>query len=224
MIMCGRFSLSTSMQSLIELFEPENIPELAPRFNIAPTQDIAAVRQPLGTTHREFTQLHWGLIPFWAKDKKIGQKMINARSETVAEKPAFRNSFKKKRCLVPVTGFFEWQKLKEGKQPFFIGRKDKAPFAFAGLWDHWQGTSGETVESCTLLTTQPNGILKPIHNRMPVILAKQDFEKWLDPEWHEAKGLIALLKPYPEKEMVAFAVSKKVNNPRFDDPECIRPV
>jgi putative SOS response-associated peptidase YedK len=149
--------------------------------------------------------------------------MINARSETVAEKPAFRAAFRRRRCLVVADGFYEWQKLNGGKQPYFIRMRDGRPFAFAGLWEHWQGTDGSEIESCTLLTTQPNDLVRPLHNRMPVILHPKDYELWLDPQAQQAEALQPLLGAYPSEEMDAYAVSRFVNNPRNDDARCIEP-
>ena len=228
--MCGRFTLTDPDQDLTVQFNLPEIPDLKPRYNIAPTQPVAAVRvaedaaSADGGVARELVQLRWGLIPFWAKDPAIGARMINARSETAAEKPAFRAAFKRRRCLVIADGFYEWQKQNGGKQPFFIHLEDGRPFAFAGLWEHWEGADGSVVESCTLLTTVPNDLLRPLHNRMPVILLPGDYELWLDPEVQQPDLLKPLLGPYLAGEMEAYPVSRWVNKPQNDDPRCIEPL
>jgi putative SOS response-associated peptidase YedK len=234
--MCGRFTLTDPDQDLAVQFNLPEIPDMPPRYNIAPTQSVAAVRVVTSermVPSRELALLHWGLIPFWAKDPKIGARMINARSETAAEKPAFRAAFRRRRCLVVADGFYEWQKTDRGKQPFYVRLRDGRPFAFAGLWEHWKGPesvsgSGDpaqstAIESCTLLTTTPNDLLRRIHNRMPVILHPADYDLWLDPELQEAERLQPLLGAYPPEEMEAYPVSRFVNKPANDDPRCIEP-
>ena len=219
--MCGRYTLTSSGDAVAEAFDLAAVPELAPRFNIAPTQEVAAVRLPEGGGGRTLDLLRWGLIPFWAKDPGIGNKMINARSETVAEKPAFKNAFKRRRCLVPADGFYEWRKELEGpKQPFFIHLRRGGPFAIAGLWEHWEGPDG-VIDSCTLLTTSPNQLMEPLHDRMPVILHREDFDLWLDPAVRDPERLTHLLAPYPAEEMEAWPVSRFVNRPGNDSPRCI---
>jgi putative SOS response-associated peptidase YedK len=170
--------------------------------------------------------LHWGLIPSWAKDRKMGSKLINARAETVAEKPAFRSAFRKRRCLVVADGFYEWQQQenKKQKQPFYFRLSDGEPFAFAGLWEHWQDTTGEEIESCTLLTTEANDLMHPIHNRMPVILEPKNYDLWLDSEATKPELLQPLLHPYPPEEMTAYPVSTAVNKPANDNAECINSI
>ena len=170
--------------------------------------------------------LHWGLIPSWAKDPKMGAKLINARAETVAEKPAFRTAFRQRRCLVLADGFYEWQtqENKKQKQPYYIRLNDWQPFAFAGLWERWQDAEGEVIESCTLLTTEANELMCPIHNRMPVILDPKDYDVWLDPEVKQADVLQSLLHPYASEKMTAYPVSKAVNKPSNDTAECIEKV
>jgi len=197
---------------------------LAPRYNIAPTQPVAAVRINRDTKERELTHLHWGLIPSWAKDPGIGSRMINARSETAAEKPSFRGAFKYRRCLVPADGFYEWQKLNGRKQPVRIHMKDGQPFAIAGLWEHWMDPGGSEIESVTLLTTTPNELLEPVHNRMPVILAPEDYELWLDLGAQHPGEVQHLLGPYPAEGMDFYPVSTHVNNPHNEDPQCIEPL
>ncbi len=235
--MCGRFYLTTDAQTLSEHFKaPATAPalllvpasmqasgnlDLTPRYNIAPSQAIPAIRQ--GETGRELVMLRWGLIPFWAKDKKIGYKMINARAETVASKPAYRAAFRRRRALLPASGFYEWQPVDGGKQPYSI-RTNGDLFAFAGLWEYWKGEGGEPIESCTIIVTEANDKLKTIHDRMPVILDPEDYATWLDPEIQDPKRLEPLLRSYPGDRMNCYPVSHKVNNPRVDGPECIEPV
>jgi putative SOS response-associated peptidase YedK len=222
--MCGRFTLIAPGEAVAELFDLSETPELAPRYNIAPTQPIAAVRYNSDKGKREFTHFYWGLIPSWSKDPTIGSRMINARSETAAEKPSFRAAFKYRRCLVPTDGFYEWWKVDGGKQPVRIQMKDERPFAIAGLWEHWQSPDGSEIESCTLLTTGPNDLLKPIHNRMPVILAPEDFDLWLDPGAQHGGEVQPLMRPFPSDKMSFYPVSTHVNNPRNEDPTCIVPL
>lgn len=221
--MCGRFTLVTPAKELAEQFRLIEVPSLSPRYNIAPTQPVAAVRQLPGNGARKLSLLHWGLVPFWAKEPGIGSRMINARSETAAEKPAFRAAFRRRRCLVLADGFYEWQRLERGKQPFYIRLRDGKPFAFAGLWEHWKGPDETTIDSCTLLTTEPNDLIRPVHNRMPVILAPEDYDLWLDPGVQEPELLRPLLRAYPSENMHAYPISTWVNNPRNDDPRCIEP-
>lgn len=222
--MCGRFTLIAPGEVVAELFNLSETPELAPRYNIAPTQPVAAVRYNRDKKTRELTHFHWGLIPGWSKDPTIGSRMINARSETAAEKPSFRAAFKYRRCLVPTDGFYEWWKVDGGKQPVRIHMKDERPFAIAGLWEHWQGPDGSEIESCTLLTTGPNDLLKPIHNRMPVIMAEEDFDLWLDPGAQHPGEIQPLMRPFPSDKMTFYPVSTHVNNPRNEDPACIAPL
>lgn len=227
--MCGRFALMTPTEQLAILFAVDQttvsaLPPSVPRYNIAPTQPVAAIR--LGENgQRELTFFRWGLIPSWAKDINIGARMINARSETVAEKPSFRAAFKRRRCLIPADGFYEWQKLNGGKQPMFIhpAEGEKRPFALAGLWEVWRDPDGSALQSCTILTTKPNELIAPIHNRMPVIIEEEDYDLWLHPEPNPELGL-HLLRPYPAEKMTAYPVSTLVNNPRNETPECIQPI
>ena len=222
--MCGRFTLTDPNADIAVQFGLPEMPDIPPRYNIAPTQSVAAVRLKTGEQSRELVMLHWGLIPFWAKDPKIGARMINARSETAAQKPSFRAAFVRRRCLVIADGFYEWQKQNGTKQPFFIHLRDARPFAFAGLWEHWQGPDASVIESCTLLTTEPNDFLRPVHNRMPVILNPADYGLWLDPEIRQPDQIQHLLRPYPAQEMDAYPVSTFVNRPANDSPRCIEPL
>ncbi len=222
--MCGRFTLTDPDADLAVQFNLPEIPDLQPRYNIAPTQPVPAVRVAPDGTAREMVMLHWGLIPFWAKDPKIGSRMINARSETAAEKPAFRAAFRRRRCLVVADGFYEWKKANGTKQPFYIRLRDTRPFAFAGLWERWKGHDDDVIDSCTLLTTQPNDLLRQVHNRMPVILQPRDYDLWLDPEVQKPELLQPLLLPYPPEEMDAYPISRYVNSPDNDTPKCIEPL
>ncbi|REJ71686.1 MAG: SOS response-associated peptidase [Planctomycetota bacterium] len=221
--MCGRFTLRASPLELAEVFELLREPVAIPRFNIAPTQSVAVVRA--GEAGRELSQVRWGLIPSWAKDEKIGSRLINARGETVAEKPSFRSAFKRRRCLVPADGFYEWKKLDDrSKQPYFIGMAGDEPFAFAGLWEHWTDPGGKEVESCTIITTEANELLAELHDRMPVILHEQDYDQWLDPQEAEKDRLLGLLVPYESSALRAYPVSRLVNSPRNDVAECVKPI
>ncbi len=220
--MCGRFTQTATPEAIAEQFQVDDPLLFKPNYNISPTQRVAVVRLNPESVKRECVLLRWGLIPSWAKDAKIGNQCINAKGETVAEKPAFRSAFKKRRCLVIADGFYEWQRLGERKQPIWIGRKDKRPFAFAGLWEHWKPAEGEPIETCAIITTEPNDLMAPIHNRMPVILAPASYIPWLD-HTTPADSLKALLRPYPSAELQAYPVSTLVNNPRHNAPACLEP-
>ena len=219
--MCGRFTMYSSRDELARLFgfDTDDVPDQLPRYNIAPTQLVAVVR--LDDGQRVMKPLRWGLIPSWARDEKIGNALINARSETAAEKPAFRAAFKKRRCLIPTTGFYEWVATGGNKkQPLHIRLIDGQPFALAGLWERWTDAEGAVVESCTILTTTANDLMRPFHDRMPVILAPADYETWLDPQT-PVEALQALLRPYPAEGMVAVPVGAYVSNPRHEGPQCL---
>lgn len=222
--MCGRFALYSAPETLSRRFETETIPGMEPRYNIAPTQTIPIVRDEDGD--RYFALVRWGLIPHWAKDMKIGYSTINARAETVAEKPMFRDAFRRRRCLIPANGFYEWQAIagSKTKQPWFIALRNHEPMAFAGLWERWRSPEGEDLESCTIIVTNANEIMQPIHDRMPVILAPKAWNAWLEPDVQNTGGLQDLLKPYPAEDMVAWPVSTKVNSPRNDSKECLEAV
>lgn len=220
--MCGRFALLTHAEALIERFGVEEVikrPE--PRYNIAPSQNVTVVVQ---RETRQLTEMHWGLIPFWAKDVSIGNRMINARAETVAEKPSFRSAFKKRRCLILADGFYEWQKVGKIKVPTHIRLKSREPFAFAGLYEYWETKSGKMLESCTIVTTTPNDLMSPIHHRMPVILSPENESVWLDPKNENVSELLSMLRPYSPDQMEAYEVSDFVNSPRNQGPLCIKPV
>ena len=196
---------------------------MQPNYNVAPTQEVPAVVAGNGGGERRLEMLRWGLIPSWADDPGIGARMINARSETVAEKPSFRRAFKERRCLIPADGFYEWQKTNGGKQPHYIRMKNGRPFAFAGLWESWKG-DGNEIRSCTILTTNPNDIAGEIHNRMPVILPPEGYEVWLYPDVRETDQLLSLLAPYPPSDMEAYPVSRRVNSPSNNEPSCVESV
>lgn len=228
--MCGRYTLATYQEQLAEEFELVETKLLQPRFNIAPTQEAPVVRVLDDKSRRQLDYLYWGLIPHWAKERSIGHRMINARSEEAATKPSFRTPLRKQRCLVPCTGFYEWKQLDRGtgrgrrKQPYFIRRRDERVFAFAGLWEQWQGPDGARIGSYTILTTEPNELIRPLHNRMPVIICPDDYELWLNPEFQDVDRLKPLLRPCPTDELVAYVVSTQVNNPAQDDPSCIKAI
>ena len=221
--MCARFTLVTPAKDVAEEFQLEEIPSLAPRYNVAPTQPVATVRRKEGRGKREFASLRWGLIPSWAKDLKIGARMINARAETLSEKPAFREAFRERRCLIPADGFYEWRRVGSKKQPFYFRLRGGRSFAFAGLWERWEG-QGAAVESCTLLTTDANDLLRPVHERMPVILNPEDYETWLDSSVRGTERLRPLFAPYSPEEMDFHPVGMRVNSPKNDDPACIEPL
>jgi putative SOS response-associated peptidase YedK len=221
--MCGRFTLTSPDSGIATQFNLLNLPALEPRYNIAPTQPVAAVRMQEEGISRELVMLRWGLIPFWAKDPQIGARLINARSETLAEKPAFRDALRRRRCLVLSDGFYEWQKLEGGKQPFYFRLRGGGPFGFAGLWEHWEGPEG-IIESCTLITTEANDLMRAVHDRMPVILDPKDYDLWMDRGIRQGDLVLPLLRPYPSQEMTAYPVSRRVNSPENDDAQCVAPL
>jgi putative SOS response-associated peptidase YedK len=221
--MCGRFTLSVDPADLKDVFPDFSFPaQTSSRFNIAPTQPVLVLPND-GTNKADF--FVWGLIPSWAKDPTIGNRLINARAETLAEKPSFRSAYKYHRCLVFADGFFEWQSQagSKSKIPYLIRLKSGKPFAFAGLWEHWQSSDGSEVKSASIITTTPNELMEPIHDRMPVILPSNAYAQWLDPLPHFPVDLKSLLVPYPAEEMQAFPVSTLVNSPANDRPEVVLP-
>jgi putative SOS response-associated peptidase YedK len=218
--MCGRFSLSSSPEELARRFGLEETPVLAARFNVAPGQDVATVSVESGGGRRALVPRRWGLIPSWARDPRIGNRLINARSESAAEKRAFRAAFERRRCLVPADGFYEWAGVGAARRPHHITAADGLPFGIAGLWEQWIGPGGEVIDSCTLLTTAANACMERLHDRMPVILDPGQFEAWLDPRRREPTALQPLLRPYPGA-MTARPVSGWVNDTRHDDPACL---
>ena len=217
--MCGRYTLIPNVDELIEFFQlPREIfPLLEPRYNIAPTQPILVIHEQNKARHAE--QMLWGLIPSWSPDAKPNATLINARSETLTKKPSFRESFKRRRCIVPASGFYEWQKLNKTKQPFYIQPAREKFFAFAGLWDDWR----ESVRSCAIITTEANTLMQAFHDRMPVILQRKDFAQWLDSSCEDMKTLTPLLTPLAPSEMRAAPVSSFVNSARNQGPECLKP-
>ena len=217
--MCGRFTLTTNLGAIAARFGVARfLEEVGPRYNISPTQTVIVVNND-GSRH--LTEMRWGLIPSWATNPAIGNRMINARAETVATKPAFRVALRKRRCLIPANGFYEWQPVGRRKQPVYITLKTRESFSFAGLWEAWTAPNGQEIKSCTIVTTEANDLLKPIHDRMPVILIKEAESTWLDPAIQDPAKLLPLLRPYPTDEMVAQPVSTWVNNPEHDGPECV---
>jgi putative SOS response-associated peptidase YedK len=221
--MCGRYTLKSRAQVIAETFGVEVPPTLPERFNIAPSQLVLAVRTRPPGHQRELVALHWGLVPFWADDPDIGDRMANARSETAAAKPAFRSSFRARRCLIVADGFYEWQARDGRKQPYYIRLKSGRPFGIGGLWDRWD-KQGEPIESCTILTCAANEPMMAIHERMPVVIPPESFETWLDPAEHDVRKLSRLLRPFHPDEMTAYPVSMLVNNARADKAECVVPL
>jgi putative SOS response-associated peptidase YedK len=221
--MCGRFTLFVDPKDLMEAFPGFAVPlEWTPRYNIAPSQPIAVIPN----NHQNQIEFYrWGLIPSWAKDPTIGNRMINARAETVAEKPSFRAAYRRRRCLVLADGFYEWRKEpgRRAKTPMYIRLKSGRPFAFAGLWEAWRAPDDQTVLSCNIITTAPNSLVAEIHNRMPVILEPDAYGLWLDPAEQSPDRLDVWLRPYPASQMTAYPVSRLVNNPSNDSPDCILP-
>ena len=219
--MCGRFVLHHGEASLWEALEIRAMrPGLLPRFNIAPTQPVAVVLQE---QDRVLDFFKWGLIPFWAKDPKIGHRMINARAETINEKPAFRAALKRRRCLIPASGYYEWQKTPNGKIPHYLHRSNDRIITLAGLWEEWISHEEEIVRTCTIITTEANDFTSSVHHRMPVILDPPGQSTWLDPSREDPRDLCPLLIPYPGSDLKAYPVSTRVNNARFEDPSCIEP-
>ena len=222
--MCGRYALTTEPGDLQEAFPEFKFPDLGiPRFNIAPSQPILATSND---GKKKADHFNWGLIPSWAKDPSIGNRMINARADTLAEKPAFRSAYKYRRCLIFADGFFEWQAQPGSKLkiPFFIQLKSRLPFVFAGLWEQWHSTDGSEILSAAIITTEPNELMTSIHNRMPVILKTDAYAHWMDSSPQSPDRLQNLLVPYPSIEMTAYPVSTVVNSPNNDRAECIRPI
>ncbi|KAA6184255.1 SOS response-associated peptidase [Thiohalocapsa marina] len=228
--MCGRFVQSSDQEVLEEHFGLDQLSAVSPRYNVAPTQPVLAIRaEQTDVDRRELVQLRWGLVPAWSKGPDHRYSMINARAESVADKPAYRNAFRQRRCLIPADGFYEWQTGADGKQPFLIRRADGAPFAMAGLWEHWQGEhwqgpEGRVIDSCTILVTDANALLAPIHDRMPVILDPADYALWLDPGMQDRQRLQALLQPVDPAGWIAYPVSRAVNRATNDDPRLLDPV
>lgn len=230
--MCGRLTLQTETDQLSNFLAKLQMPlfaKLGPRYNICPTQPVACIRQ-VNDSRRETAMLRWGLVPFWSKELKIGARMINARSETVTTKPAFRAAFRARRCLIVADGFYEWKKTGKTKQPYYISRNDRQPFFMAGLWESWQNKnkagddSAQAVETCSVLTTEANPLMQPLHDRMPVILEPPKVDIWLDNQFEDRNQLQKLLVPYAANEFQTWPVSTRVNKPGNDHPDCIEPI
>jgi putative SOS response-associated peptidase YedK len=218
--MCGRYELHTQPAAMALAFGLKYPPEITARYNIAPTQQVPIIRRN-ADGERELSQVRWGLVPFWAKDPSVGSKMINARAETVVSKPGFGDAYKKLRCLIPASGFYEWGKMTDGtKQPVRVAMVDDRPFAFAGLWSRW-GSKDAEIETCTIITTEANELCQHVHDRMPVILAAENYVRWLDTADADPADL---LRPYPSDAMRAYPVSTKVNSPKNDDESLIEPL
>ncbi|HKF36097.1 MAG TPA: SOS response-associated peptidase [Ktedonobacteraceae bacterium] len=216
--MCGRYTLTIDIKTVAEKFGVPASLDTSPRYNIAPTQEVVSVMRN-GESHLAW--LRWGLIPSWAKDESIGSRMINARAETLTEKPSFKGLLRSKRCLIVADGFYEWKQENGSKTPMYIALKSGEPFAFAGLWDLWKSPGGEHIRSCTIITTEPNDLVASIHNRMPAILSPGAYAAWLDPDIRDEQALSHWLAPYPAEEMMARPVSRLVNDPKHDSPELI---
>jgi putative SOS response-associated peptidase YedK len=221
--MCGRFTLQIPPELLAEIFGLTEIPVYPARYNIAPTQQVASIRCT-ADGHRRLDFVHWGLIPSWAKDKSIGNRMINARSDSVHEKPAFRHSMQYRRCIIPAGGFYEWKKESGKKLPLYVRMKDGLVMAFAGIWDSWKSPEGEIIDSCSILTTSSNKLIEPLHDRMPIILHPEEYQLWLDREMTDPGKLKPLFQHYPADLMEMYPVSPLVNSPRNDTPDLIIPL
>ena len=223
--MCGRFTLTRPGDAVQTLFHLEPPSAMKARYNIAPTDPVWALRVCPGSDGPELVELRWGLVPFWAHDRKSAARMINARAETAASKPAFREGLRERRCLIPADGFYEWVPgPKKTRQPYYIRLREGRPFCFAGIWASWRSPEGERLETCCILTTDPNTLVKPVHDRMPVILSPERYATWLDPQAQSEEVLRPLWAPFPAEAMETFPVSLRVNAVANDDPECVRPV
>ena len=219
--MCGRFTRQSPGDVIVKDFAIKELSiDMPPSFNVSPGQDIAVI---IKDSVRKLVSRRWGLIPHWSRDPSIGYKLINARSETVEEKPSFKSSYRERRCLVVADGFYEWKKEGKHKYPYFIRTASGRLFAMAGIWDSWTAPDAQPVYTCGILTTRANSVLEPIHNRMPVILSRENEEKWLDTEIPDLDSLKTLMEPYNDEEMVAYRVSDRVNSPKNNDPDCVIP-
>jgi putative SOS response-associated peptidase YedK len=222
--MCGRFVQASPFHVIAETFSiQEGAAELHPRYNVSPGQDVLAVIRPAGDRANRLAWFRWGLVPSWSKDPSIGNRMINARAETVAEKPGFRTAFQKRRCLVAADGFYEWRRTGKAKSPFYVRLRTGEPMGLAGLYETWASPGGEILKTCTIITTRANALLETVHNRMPVIIPREKQTDWLDPDRQEAESLAGLLEPCPPGGMEMYEVSRAVNFPRNDSPELILP-
>ena len=221
--MCTRYVLyQEHLREILDRLGMAGATGFSTRYNIAPGSLIPAARSSAQAVQPEAVLLRWGLVPAWAKED-IGCKLLNARAETIASKPAFRDALRKRRCVIPASGFYEWQSVGHLKQPWLIRRRNQQPFAFAGLWESWRAPDGATLETCTIVTTEPNELMRPIHSRMPVMLAPEQFAPWLDARTTQSEKLAPLLHPAPAATMSAIAVSRRVSNVRHDDPACLAP-
>jgi putative SOS response-associated peptidase YedK len=221
--MCGRYTLTLPGEILAEVFGLDEVPELAPRYNIAPTQDVAAVRRVPAGAPRSLSMLRWGLVPAWQREPRNAALLINARAESLQDKPAFREAFERRRCLIPADGFYEWSGASRQREAWLIKAGDGRPFAFAGLWEPPAGREPGHVGTCAIVTTEPNALMKPIHDRMPVILPETDWNAWLDPDNRSARSLRALLRPFPSEALTALRVGPTVNHAGNETPDCIKP-
>jgi len=222
---CGRYRLSRRKQIVEEYFDSvSGEDDWGPRYNIAPTQPVAVIRQNPKKPIRELSLMRWGLIPSWATDSTVASKMINARSETASTKPAFRDALKSRRCLIPADAFYEWSRFGKSKQPYCFEVNEGELFAFAGIWDRWKDATGKSVQTCSILTTTPNAVTSVIHDRMPVILDPEGYDLWLDPGIKDVSEASELLKPYDARLMRCYPVSTRINSVAYDDEECSAPV
>lgn len=221
--MCGRFALYADGEQLAWRFGTPVPHPIAPRYNIAPSQPVLALRYNRDAKTREWTHFLWGLVPRWAQDVSMGNRMINARAESLREKPAFRNAYRYRRCIVPVSGFYEWKKVGRTKQPYFVRPADDQPMGLAGLWETWRSPDGSELETCTIITTDANAVIQPLHPRMAVVLSPDAYEAWLNPDT-PLDALEALLRPAPDDWLIAYPVSPRVNSPANDDPSLVVPL
>lgn len=222
--MCGRYRLSRHAEILATYCAEYEGVDWDARYNIAPTQNVPVIRQDARAPIRRASLMRWGLVPAWAKDQTIGARMINARAETAAEKPAFRESLASRRCLIPADAFYEWQRTGRSKQPYCFEIIGREPFAFAGLWARWRAPDGTHLETCTILTTTPNQLMADVHDRMPVILPPASYDRWLDPGFQDVAETASMLRPFDAEVMRRYPVSQRVNNVANDDPECSTPI
>ncbi|MGI6454284.1 MAG: SOS response-associated peptidase [bacterium] len=222
--MCGRFSLITPVEILKNIFRLNRTIDIQPRYNIAPTQSVPVIRIHQKTGERELVELRWGLVPHWAKDLSIGNKMINAKAETLFEKPSYKKAAQKRRCLIPADGFYEWRKEKKQKIPYYFFNKSQQPLALGGIWERWTSPEGEVVETFSIITTEANSLMQPIHNRMPLILTADEYDHWLDPTIEQPEEIQRCLQSYPTEQMEHYSVSSWVSNVMHEGAKCIQPV
>lgn len=222
--MCGRFERSISIDVIIRNFRVNNASvEMAPSYNVAPSQDVLIIR--VGDSgERLLESCKWGFLPSWAKEPAMAHKMINARAETIATKPAFRDAFRRNRCLVVADGFYEWEKREKKKVPYYVRLKSGKPFGFAGLYNYWSSPEGKSICTCTIITSDSNELIRPVHDRMPVIIQADKEDLWLDPKVSDQGTLLELLKPCPSEDLEMHEISSKVNSPGYDEPDVISPI